>query len=62
MTFRYQITAIVPDLPRGTLIELRGPCGTVHAFSDEPVSAQIGDEVSFEDQVDDGFYISLKGA
>jgi hypothetical protein len=61
MAFRYTITAIVPDLPRGTLIELFGTCGTVHAFTDETVSAKIGDEVSFDDQVDDGFYISLRG-
>lgn len=61
MKWIYGITAIQPDQPRGTLLQLQGPNGTVHAFAtpDQARNLQVGDELRFDNQVDDGFSLDV---
>jgi hypothetical protein len=61
MEWVYSITAIHPGHPRGTVIQLEGSNGTVHAFADPDHARklQVGDDLRFSDQVDDGFSLDL---
>ncbi len=61
MQWTYEIIAIERNHQRGTLLELQGSNGTVHAFASAEKSAKlkVGDMLSFDEQVDDGFSLEL---